>query len=336
MNIGPLNTNDKVIIVAEIGNNHEGSAELAHKLIDAAAEAGVDAVKFQTFQTRLFVAPHEKARFERLKSFELPYAVFEELAEHAREKGLFFFSTPLDLESASFLATLTPVLKIASSDNTFLPLLRRAAESVQSIIVSGGLASYGELVQARDCIQTSWKKRGVQGELAFLHCVTAYPTPPEEVHLHVLPELKKKLELEIGYSDHCLGMNVCLAAVALGARIIEKHFTVDNAYSDFRDHALSLNPSDMKKLVESVREIEQALGGKEKTMRASEAGLEAAVRRGAYAARDIQAGADITESDVLWLRPSNEFQSDKEQELLGRQVRGDLVAGEAFCRETVK
>lgn len=305
MRIGQFDTDKEVMVVAEIGNNHEGSYALAEELVGLAAEAGVHAVKFQTFKTELFVSRKEEARFRQLKSYELTFDQFEKLSELAKACGILFISTPFDLESALFLKDLVVAYKIASGDNTFYPLLESVASTGLPVIMSGGLAETRQLRHSKGLIEKVWQERRIDQSLAVLHCVTAYPVPRAEANLGAIGELRKELGCTIGYSDHTLGIEAAILAVALGARIIEKHFTIDKHYSSFRDHQLSADPQELSLLVRRVKEATELLGGNIRTVQESEKKLAHAVRRSIAAKRDLPRGTILSSDDIMWIRPAN-------------------------------
>jgi N,N'-diacetyllegionaminate synthase len=326
MTIGSHDLAERIFIVAEIGNNHEGNFDVACQMVDAAADAGVDAVKFQTFQTRLFTSNADPARFERLSRFELTQDQFIALERRARARGLGFLSTPLDLVSARFLEPLVDVFKIASGDNDFLPLIAQVCATGKPVIISTGLADLAHVRQ----IMTFAHDAGARGRLAFLHCVCAYPAPPAEVNLRAIPMLTSELGCLIGWSDHTLGPDASLAAAALGARIIEKHFTLDKNYSAFRDHQLSADPAEMRLIVDGVRRIEQLLGSAVKQVQPSEQANLRAARRSIAAARDLPQGHRIQPEDLMWVRPAVGLPPGQEHTLVNRTLRHGLPEGQAI------
>ena len=252
---------DQVLVIAEIGNNHEGDFGLARDLVGLAAEAGCDAVKFQTFRPEHYVSRKDAARFQRLEGFRLSQDQFAELADLARAAGLLFASTPFDLESAAFLGGVVDFMKIASGDNTFYPLMEAAAASARPLAFSTGLADRDQIARAKRTIEDVWAADGGTPGLAILHCVASYPVPAAEANLAAVAALAAAFpDAVAGYSDHTVGITAAQAAVVLGARVIEKHFTIDNHYSDFRDHQLSADPETMKRLVAGVREAEAMRG----------------------------------------------------------------------------
>jgi N,N'-diacetyllegionaminate synthase len=330
--IGTHDIDEKILIVAEIGNNHEGNFDTARRMVEAAADSGVDAVKFQTFQTQLFTSNADPARFERLKKFELTQPQFIELAQLARSRGLIWFSTPLDLVSARFLEPLVDVFKIASGDNDFLPLIAQVAATGKPMIISTGLADLAHL----EWISSFARENGAEGHLAFLHCVCAYPAPAAEANLRAIPMLAAELGVPIGWSDHTLGPRASLAAAAIGARIIEKHFTLDKNFSAFRDHQLSADPAEMRAIVDGIREIEVLLGRAEKIVQPSEQGNAVPARRSIAAARDLPAGHRLQESDVMWVRPAIGLPPGNESKLVGKLLSREKQMGEAIVEKDVE
>jgi sialic acid synthase SpsE len=327
MRIGKVDLNQDVLIIAEVGNNHEGSFTHAQELVGLAADAGVQAVKFQTFRTEHFVSPKDEARFKRLKSFELTFEQFGKLAQQAKEAGLMFISTPLDLESARFLNGIVECFKIASGDNTFYPLLSAVADTGKAVILSSGLMDLSQLKHSVAQIQNHWKSRKIQQELAVLHCVSAYPVPANEANLGAIATLKKELGLTIGYSDHCLGTTAALLSVGLGARIVEEHFTSDKNYSEFRDHQLSADPKEMKELVQRIREANLMLGSGEKKPQPTELQAAQLMRRSVVSTRALEAGHIVQLEDLTWLRPGTGLAPGNESLLVGKRVREFVPAG---------
>jgi len=333
MKIGDFNLDEQVLVVAEIGNNHEGSFELAVRMIDLAAEAGADAVKFQTLRADKLVSRADRTRFERLKRFELTYAQFEKLAERSRRCGVIFLSTPFDLESARFINTLCPALKIASGDNNFTPLLEQVARFQKPILLSTGAADLDRVGRAKATVEEVWSSQGCSPGLVLLHCVSAYPTPPEEANLSALDALRDHFHCPVGYSDHVLGIEAAILAVARGARVIEKHFTIDKSYSDFRDHQLSADPTDMAELVRRVRQIQTLLGDGVKRLQPSERPVANAVQRRIVAAMDIAPDTVIELQHLNWIRTPEGLPAGQETELLGRKTQIGLSAGDPILPE---
>lgn len=326
MRIKNHDTAERILIVAEIGNNHEGRFDVAKQLVERAAECKVDAVKFQTFRTKYFVSQRDPARFKRLSSFELSFDQFAELQRLAHALGLLFISTPLDLESARFLGAIVDAYKIASGDNDFRALIEATCRTDKPVVISSGLT---DLAQIRGSFQIARDaKAGAAADLAVLHCVSSYPAPPTQVNLQAIALLRETLGCTVGYSDHTMGSEACLAAAALGAQILEKHFTLDHRYSDFRDHQLSADPTEMSNLVVQVRRIEELLGDRAKIVQPCETEVRAVARRSIVAATDLLAGRKLCAEDLTWLRPGDGLSPGEEHRLLGGILKRDVSFGE--------
>jgi N,N'-diacetyllegionaminate synthase len=328
MIIDSINTDNEVLIVAEIGNNHEGKVGLAEEMIHAAAATGVQAVKFQTFRTEHYVTRRDTARFARLKSFELSFDEFEQLSKLAKSLGLLFLSTPFDLESAEFLKGIVSAFKIASGDNNFYPLIDNVARSGKPVILSTGMVNMDQIREAVCRVEDIWKAQRIKQELAVLHCVTSYPVPPREANVRAVMTLKREFGCTVGYSDHTLGIQASVLATALGARIIEKHFTLNKKQSDFRDHQLSADPAEMKELVQQIRQVPEFLGTGEKQLQESEKEITRSVRRSIVAKRDLSKGAKISWDDLTWVRPADGLPPGKESLLVGKILNQPVTAGQ--------
>ena len=340
MKIGSFDLDREVLVVAEIGNNHEGNYGLAQELIGLAARAGAGAVKFQTIRAEQLVSPLDKDRMRTLKSFELTDDQFSSLAAAAREAGLLFLSTPFDLGGIRILEPLVPALKISSGDNTFYPLLEAAARTGKPLILSTGLADLHRIRYAKALIEKTWLETG-RGDLAadglaLLHCVSAYPTPPAEANLAAIPRLRSEFGCTVGYSDHTLGLEAAVASVALGARIVEKHFTIDHNHSSFRDHQLSADPAQLAELVKRIKETVILLGDEEGRPGPSEMGAHDLVRRSIVAARDIPAGQTIAWPDLSWTRPGLGMAPGNEGLVLGRKAAKQIKVGEMITPDLLE
>lgn len=336
MKIGHFDLDHDILIVAEIGNNHEGSYTLAEELIGRAKEAGVGAVKFQTFHTETFVSHMDQNRYRRLKSFELSHSEFEKLSQVARQEGLLFLSTPLDIESVHFLNPLVPAFKIASADNTFYPLIEEILATRKPILLSSGFMDVVSLQKVVSFIHEKGNGCDLSQTLAILQCVSSYPVPSHEANLRAIAALQQAfLDATIGYSDHTIGWQACLIAVALGARIIEKHFTLDKQFSDFRDHALSADPAEMKKIVEEITLARELLGNGNKEIQAGERELLPQCRRSIIAKRALEKGHLISKQDLAWVRPSFGLPPGQENLLIGKYLLTEVKAGEALLPEFV-
>lgn len=321
-------TRKRVFIIAEIGNNHEGSFDLAEEMIEKAAQSGADAVKFQTIVPELLVSVSDQVRIKRLKKFQFSYEQFEKLKNYAASKNIIFFSTPFDLTSASFLNSIQSVFKIASGDNNFYPLIDEVASYGKPMIISTGLSDKNLLNNIYERVKENWKQQSVAPSLAFLHCMTSYPVPDNEANLACIQELKMTFpDISIGYSDHTTSIKAAQYAVAAGARIIEKHFTIDKNYSNFRDHQLSADPSDMKAMVKGIREIELMMGSAERVNDQCEKGMHEAARRSIVAVTELSANTVITKDHITWVRPGNGLAPGSENLLLGKKTNKPIAAG---------
>ena len=315
--------------------NHNGDVDRAHRLVDAAAGAGADAVKFQTFRAdRLASAAAPKAAYQAartgaaqsqldmLRALELAPEAHAELQAHARDRGLVFLSTPFDEESADLLEALdVPAFKVPSGELTNLPFLAHLARKGKPLIVSTGMAGLGEVEAAVREIEAN----GAPG-LVLLHCVSSYPARPEDSNLRVMATLAAAFGAPTGYSDHTLGIAVPLAAAALGACVIEKHFTLDRSLPG-PDHQASAEPAELTALVEGIRTIESALGDGRKRAVAAEADTAAVARRSLVAAADIPAGAPLTPDLIALRRPGTGLPPALQPFLLGRRATVAIPAG---------
>lgn len=320
----------KVTIIAEAGVNHNGSIENAFKLVDAAVEAGVDYVKFQTFKSENLVSKAAKkadyqventgnnteSQLDMLKKLELSNVQHEELIRYCNQKGIKFFSTAFDLESLQYLHDIgLDVVKVPSGEITNLPYLRLAAKLFQKVILSTGMSSLEEIEDAF----TVFINEGISKEnITILHCNTEYPTPFVDVNLKAMLSIQEKFQTEIGYSDHTLGIEVPIAAVALGAKIIEKHFTLDKNM-DGPDHKASLEPDELKAMVLSIRNIEKAISGSgAKEPSESEKKNIDIARKSIVAKISINEGEVFTESNITTKRPGTGISAMKWDEVIGK------------------
>lgn len=320
-------------IIAEAGVNHNGDLRLARRLVQAAKEAGADAVKFQTFKTekiltrRTSMAEYQKenlgsdgSQFQMIKSLELSYEDFAGLQAHATSIGIDFLSTPDDEDSLDFLANelSMPWVKVGSGEVTNLPFLRKIAAKQRPIILSTGMSTIGEVERAVRLLRDI-----NQQELVLLHCTTNYPCPPQEVNLRAMLTLQQAFNLRIGYSDHTIGSEVAVAAVALGAEIIEKHLTLDKAM-DGPDHLASLDPLEFREMVRQIRAIEMALGDGVKWPNASEERIKPLVRRRVVAASDLPVGTRLNWEHLCFKRADQGLYVEQAEALIGRQLNRPL------------
>ncbi len=326
MRVGPIDLDKRVLIVAEAGNNHEGDFGRAQEMVAAAAQAGADAIKFQTIVPERLVAPTETVRLAQLRRFAFNPDQFAALAESSARAGIMFMSTPFDIESVAMLNRLVPAFKVASGDNDWPGLLRAVARTNKPILLSSGLAAVAEITVAKSIIESEWAKAAAVPGLAILHCVSAYPAEPKDANLGAIRALAA-LGTTVGYSDHTLGIQAAIVSVGLGARAIEKHFTLDKKQSDFRDHKLSSDPAEFADLVRGVRNAEVMLGEGEKKPLPCEAAVAAAARRSLHVTRDLPAGTVIADSDLICLRPSGGIRAADMDTIIGRRLVKPIAAG---------
>lgn len=328
----------KTLIIAEAGVNHNGSLELAKQLVAGAAAAGADLVKFQSFITDKSIsrqAPKaeyqkgttgtEESQYEMVRKLELSRADHEELIEECRRHGIGFFSTAFDSQSFDMLVELgLNQVKVPSGELTNLPLLRYMTRLGMPVILSTGMAGLGDIEAALDVIEKAGTPRSL---ITILHCTTEYPTPMEDVNLRAMVSLKSAFGVEVGYSDHTPGIEIPIAAVALGARVIEKHFTLDRSLPG-PDHQASLEPQELKAMVEAIRNIERALGDGIKRPSASELKNKPIARKSLVASRPIRAGEAFDADNLGTKRPGTGISPMRWDEVIGRPAPRDFAADE--------
>ena len=315
-------------VIAEAGVNHNGSIEMAKQLIDVAANAGADYVKFQTFRAESLTTPtaeiaeyqkkdtnKSKSQFEMIRKLELDWVAHTELYQHCNNIGIRFLSTPFDHDSIDLLADLNISLcKIPSGEITNLPYLRKTASLGKPIIMSTGMATLDEVRAAMNALLKSGAKKD---NITILHCNTEYPTPMKDVNLRAMLTMRDDLGVKVGYSDHTLGIEVPIAAVALGATVIEKHFTLDRTLPG-PDHNSSLEPNELKAMVAAIRAIENALGDGVKKPSPSEIKNIPVVRKSILAKKNIQKGERFTEENLIAKRPGTGISPMKWDDILGQ------------------
>lgn len=323
-------------IIAEIGVNHEGSMDTAKDLIVKAANAGADAVKFQTYSAENYVSVVQPERLERVRKFQLSRSDFCVLAELAKDSNVEFFSTPLDADDVDFLSEIAPILKISSGDITYLDLIERAAATHKPIILSTGLATREEIARAISSVLKMNPSAASDGSLMLMHCVASYPTPDAEAQLRNIFWLKDEFGLPVGYSDHTLGIKACELAIAAGAAAIEKHFTYRKEDQAFHDHRLSADPEDMKALVASVRQAELMMGSYERVRGQTETTFIGHLRRSVAVRQDLSAGSVLQRDLLICLRPGWGIAPEHMESALGRRLVRSLKAGEIVRTEDLE
>ena len=328
-----INTS-KVFIIAEAGVNHNGSLDLSYQLIDVAKSAGADAVKFQTFKAENVVSRladkaeyqkkttgTDKSQLEMIKKLELSFDDFIKLKKYCDKKEIMFLSTPFDHQSIDFLNELgLDTFKIPSGEIINLPYLRKIGSLNKKLIMSTGMANLGEVESAIDILVKSGTKRA---NITILHCTTNYPCPYEEVNLKAMLTLKEAFKVPVGYSDHTLGIEVPIAAVALGAKIIEKHFTLDKKLPG-PDHKASLEPAELKKMIKAIRNIEIALGDGIKKPNISEIEIMKVVRKSIVASKSIKKGEMFTKTNITVKRPGIGISPMRWDEVIGERANRDF------------
>lgn len=327
------------LIIAEAGVNHNGSIQIAKKLVDAAVEAGVDIIKFQTFKADKLVSKDAKkaeyqkrnigdgndSQYDMLKKLELSHEDHQTLLAYCKEKGIRFWSTAFDFDSIDYLHSLGLNLwKIPSGEITNYPFIRKIAKYRENIIMSTGMCVEEDIHKAINVLN----EFGVgKDQITVLHCNTQYPTPFEDVNLKTMLTIKKDFDVNVGYSDHTRGIEVPIAAVALGASVIEKHFTLDRNLPG-PDHKASLEPAELKVMVGAIRNIEKALGDGEKKVTASERANIAVVRKSIVAACPIKKGELLTEDNITVKRPGTGISPMRWNEVIGTATTKDYSEGE--------
>ena len=336
-----IGSGESCFIIAEAGVNHNGDVKRALQMVETAAEAGADAVKFQTFDTDLIVsadAPKagyqqaatgsEENQYAMLKKLELPKTAYEDIIKACRERDIIFMSTPFDETSVAFLERLgMPVFKIPSGELTNIPLLKCIAEKNKPIIMSTGMAEMAEIKAAVETITDNGNR-----DLALLQCTSNYPVKPADVNLRAMHLLAHEFGFPVGFSDHSLGLELAIAAVAMGACIVEKHFTLDKELPG-PDHRMSLSPGELKDLVQSIRNVEKALGDGRKVSLPSEKNISEVARRSIHYRIDLPGGKILEENDVVMLRPGDGVSPADLNSFIGKRLMHDVV-GRAKLRES--
>lgn len=321
---------NKVFIIAEAGVNHNGSIDIAKKLIKKAVEAGVDCVKFQTFKAEKEISRYapkaeyqqnvtdkNESQLEMAKKYELDINAHRDLIDYCKQKDIMFLSSPFDLESIELLDTFgLQTLKIPSGEITNLPYLRKIGHLKKKIILSTGMADLGEIEDALDILIGAGTKKK---DITILHCNTEYPTPYKDVNLLAMLTIKDAFKVNVGYSDHTLGIEVPIAAVALGATVIEKHFTLDKNMPG-PDHEASLEPDELKEMVTAIRNIEKSLGDGTKKPSPSEIKNQIIARKSIIAAQNIKKGELLTERNLMVKRPGNGISPMEWDKVVGKKA----------------
>jgi len=329
---------EKVFIIAEAGINHNGSLKTAKKMIDVAFDSGADAVKFQTFKSENFISmsakkaayqkkttPTDETQLEMVKKLELDKTAFRELKDYCQKKSLIFLSTPFDEESIDFLTDLgADLFKIPSGEITNFPYLRKIGSLKKKAILSTGMADIDEIRSALDILTNAGTQKH---DITVLHCTTAYPAPLKDVHLRAMLTIKEAFDVNVGYSDHTLGIEITLAAVALGATVVEKHFTLDRNMKG-PDHKASLEPGELKSMVQAIRNIEKAMGSSIKKTMPSELENKSIVRKSIVATKHIKKGQLFESKNITAKRPGSGISPMEWEKIIGKIAKRDFFRDE--------
>jgi len=317
----------EVGVIAEIGVNHEGDLKAAEALTEAAAGAGADAVKFQSYTPERFSTTDDAERFARISRFGLSKDDHRRLAEVAKSCGIHFFSSAISEDWVPLIAELGSAIKIASGDLNFEPVIRLAARTGRPVVLSTGGGTAEEVARAVDWVQEEVAAEGVPQRLVIMHCVSSYPTPIEMANLLSIPFLREQFGVPVGWSNHVIEPEACLAAVALGATTVEIHVTDRREGRDFRDHELSFEPDQLAELVAGLRRVRSSLGTYGKVPQQSELEVLPLIRKGIVAARDLPAGTALSRDDLMFARPASEFSWHDIDLVVGRMLTAPVSVG---------
>lgn len=325
-----IGDNQPVFVVAEIGINHNGNLALAKKLIKKAKECGADAVKFQTYKTDLFInKKYAKSQYNLLKKYELSFEQFKKLKEFADKNDIIFFSSPFDFESAKFLIQLkVPAIKVASSELSNILFVKHLAKSKIPLIISTGMSTFSD-------IDNTYKKiLPINRKIILLHCVSEYPLSHKDANLNVIPSLRNRYKTIVGFSDHSDHYVLDIIAVSLGAKVIEKHFTLKKTMKG-PDHKLSLNPTEFRNMVTSIRVTEMSLGSNKKSLTSLEQKIKKYALKGIYASKDIKKGERISLNNIIFQRPLEDIPAQDGEKIIGKKVRRDISKGDSIKKEDI-
>lgn len=336
-----------VIIIAEAGVNHNGDINFAYKLIDAASEAGADYIKFQTFITELIVdksakkAEYQKSKtigddsqYEMIKKLELSFDDFHKLNSYCKERGIGFLTSVADLVSLAKIDEYNlDYIKVASGELTNLLFLKKVSLKERPVILSTGMANLGEIEEA---LKVLFKGGVSRSDITILHCNTEYPTPFEDVNLKAMNTIAEAFKVNVGYSDHTMGVEIPIAAVALGAKIIEKHFTLDKNLPG-PDHSASLEPFELKLMVSAIRNVEKALAGSgRKEPSESESKNIVIVRKSLFASKNIKKGDTFSEDNLILKRPGDGINANEVFKVIGKVANNEIEAGNKLTYQDIK
>lgn len=316
-----------LVVVAEAGVNHEGSADAAVRLVALAAEAGADAIKFQTYTPARFISTSRAEGLARVSKFRLDEQGHARVIAEGQRVGIPVFSSAITDDVVPFLGERFPAIKIASGDVDFEPVIRAAARQQKPVLISTGNATLEEVDRAVGWVREEIGGAPLEERLVLLQCTSAYPAPIEESNIAVIPMLRERYRVPVGFSNHVMGPEACLAAVALGACLLEVHFTDQKEGRTFRDHQLSMMKDELRALIATAGRIRAALGSAEKSIQPSERGHSLDIRKGVVVARDLPGGAVLAAGDLSYARPAIHFRAGQVNQLIGRRLKHGLASG---------
>lgn len=322
-----------IIFIAEIGINHEGNFLKAKKLIKLAKEAGADAVKFQSYTLDRYCAIDELERYKRLKKFQLNEKQFYNLYKYSKKIGMNFLSTALTEDYVKKLAKYCEVIKVASGDMDFFPVIKEILNAKVKTIISTGAHNLKDIKKLVSYIKRNSGNKYLDSNVALLQCTSSYPTNLSDVNINVVNTLKKEFRITIGYSNHIADSSACLAAVANGAKIIEVHFTDKRKGKKFHDHFISFEPKELKSLIEISKKILITLGSKNKKILYCEKKFVKNGKKGLVAARDLKKGKTLLMNDIMYARHARYFSYEKKKTLISKTINRNLKKGQLFKKE---
>ena len=329
---------NQTFIIAEIGNNHEGSYKVAKKLVSKAIECGADAIKLQSIDPMKLYDRFDNERIDRLKKYMLSDDQIYKLSEYCKKKRKIFFSTPFDIETANRLNKYQNCYKIASSDNNYIEFIKHILSFKKHTFISTGLMNLDEIEKILiNPLINKFGKKFIYKNITLLHCVSKYPVEFELSNIFKISKMKEKFKhINIGYSDHTIGLDASVYAILLGANVIEKHFTLDNYFSDFRDHKLSLNPKDFLKLVNKIRQIDKLKLVNTNKIDVTEKRNIKLFRRSLSAKQDIKLNDKINLKNITWLRPGNGILFEDFKEFKGKIANKDIKKNSKIYKRDIK
>lgn len=331
-----IENNSTPVIIAEVGVNHEGSLKKAKELMVLAASAGADIVKYQSYTLERYTSLNDLARVERLRRFCLDQEEFKELYGLSKELNIGFLSTPVTEDWVENLNPYCSEFKIASGDFTFKVLIEKVLNTGKPIILSTGGCSEKEIDTILNWIRLEIAPQDLKKRVVLLHCVSAYPTPIEQANIRSIQYLSERYDVNVGYSNHVIGLEASLMAVALGASVIEVHFTDNKHGREFRDHALSFDKNDLEEFVSKSRLYAKALGYYNKTVQPCEEDAPKLFRKGIVASHDLLKGETLKKENLMFARPATEFRACELDSLIGKKLNMDVKSGHLIPRDSVE